>query len=138
MSDLSQQFEPPTEAEINERLNDLLTRWHAHCNGYSACKGYPSANAACRQAQTTSVWDAWSGAQDDAANHRIMEEFDAAMWDVPQPYLTALQLQARNLHTGKQVWQSPRLPADPMERGVLLMEGRNLLMRGLAKRGVMT
>ena len=138
MNDLAQQFEPPSEAEINDRLNDLLARWHAHCNAYSAGKGYPSANAACRQAQTTSVWDAWSGAQDDAASRRIMEEFDAAMWDVPQPYLTALQLQARNLYTGKQVWQSPRLPADPMERGVLLMEGRNLLMRGLAKRGVMT
>jgi hypothetical protein len=131
-------LEAPTEAEINERLNDLLRRWHAHCLGYSAGKGYPSSDAVCRSSKSSSVWDGWNGAQDQAVERKIMDAFDGAMWNVPQPYLTALQFQARNLYTGKQVWQSPRLPADPMERGVLLMEGRNILMRGLARAGVMS
>lgn len=131
-------LDPPTEAEINERLNDLLARWHAHCQGYSAGKGYPSADAVCKHAKTSSVWDSWNGAQDKATDTMIMNEFDAAMWDVPQPYLTVLQFQARNLHTGRQVWTSPRIPADHMERGVMLMEARVLLMRGLARRGVLS
>lgn len=134
-------LESPSEAEINEKLNDLLSRWHAHCQGYSAGKGYPSADAACKHAQTSSAWDGWNGAQDEATIRKIMEQFDAAMWDIPnhpQPYLTALQFQARNLYTGKNVWQSPRLPADEIERGVLLLEARNRLLRGLARRGVMS
>lgn len=133
-----QSLEQPSEAEINERLNDLLSRWHAHCQGYSAGKGYPSADAVCKHAKTSSVWDGWNGAQDEATNRQIMAEFDAAMWDVPQPYLTALQFQARNLYTGKQVWTSPRLPADDIERGVLIMEARVRLMKGLARRGVLS
>jgi hypothetical protein len=131
-------LEQPSEAEVNERLNDLLSRWHAHCQGYSAGKGYPSADAVCKHAKTSSVWDGWNGAQDEAASRQIMAEFDAAMWDIPQPYLTALQFQARNLYTGKQVWTSPRLPTDDIERGVLLMEARVRLMKGLARRGVLS
>jgi hypothetical protein len=135
-------LEAPSEAEINERLNDLLRRWHAHCLGYSPGKGYPSGDAVCRQAKSSSVWDGWNGAQDQAVEKKIMEGFDGVMWNIPntdkQPYLTALQFQARNLYTGKQVWTSPRLPADQMERGVLLMEARNLLLRALTRAGLMS
>lgn len=134
-------IDAPTEAEVNERLNDLLSRWHAHCQGYSSGKGYPSADAVCKHAKTSSVWDGWNGAQDEATAKMIMAEFDAAMWDIPnhpRPYLTALQFQARNLYTGHQVWKSPRLPADDIERGVLIMEARVLLMKGLARRGVLS
>lgn len=131
-------LEPPTEAEINERLNDLLARWHAHCQGYSAGKGYPSSDLVCGQAKTSSVWDSWNGAEDDVAARRIMEAFDAAVWKVPRPHLIALQFQARNLCSRAQVWKSPLLPADPMERGVMLMEARNMLLRELARSGVMS
>lgn len=135
---MTDELEQPTEADINERLNDLLRRWHAHCLGYSSGKGYPSGDAVCRQGKSSSVWDGWNGAQDQAVEKKIMEAFDGAMWLIPQPYLTALQFQARNLFTGKQVWTSPRLPVDQMERGVLLMEARNKLLRALARAGVMT
>lgn len=74
---------------------------------------------------------------DAAVEKKIIEGFDGVMWNIPQPYLTALQFQARNLYTGKQVWTSPRLPLDPMERGVLLMEARNILLKGLARAGIM-
>lgn len=130
-----------TEQEINEALNELLRRWHAHCLGYSQGKGYPSVDSACRSSRTSRQYDYENGAMDAAVDSKIMEGFDGVMWNIPNtdkaPYLTALQFQARNLFTGRQVWTSPRLPADPMERGVLLMEARNILLRGLAKAGVM-
>ncbi len=131
-------MEAPTEAEINERLNDLLARWHLHCKGYSAGKGYPSSDLVCGQSKTSSVWDSWNGAEDDMAARRIMEAFDAAIWKVPRPHLIALQFQARNLSSRAQVWTSPLLPTDPMERGVMLMEARNMLLRELARAGVMS
>lgn len=129
-------LQAPSEAEINEKLNDLLARWHAHCSGYSAGKGYPSGDAVCRSTPSASHWDWWNGTMDAAVEKKIMEAFDAAIWTIQQPYLTALQFQARNLYTGKQVWTSPRLPVDQFERGTLLLEARNLLLRALAKGGV--
>lgn len=130
-------MEAPSEAEINEKLNDLLARWHAHCLGYSAGKGYPSGDAVCRHADTTSAWDWWNGAVDKEVDRKIMEAFDAAIWTIPQPHLTALQFQAKNFHTGKQVWRSQRLPADERERAVILIEARTMLLKVLASGGVM-
>lgn len=130
--------EPPSEAEINERLNDLLARWHAYSSGYSLGKGYPSADAACRHSKSSSSWDGWNGVSDAQVEKKIMEAFDACVWTIPQPHLTAIQFQARNLHTGRQVWNSPRLPADEEERRILTMEARNMLMRALARGGVMS
>lgn len=124
--------------ELNERLNDLLRRWHAFSSGYSFGKGYPSADVVCRISKSTSIWDDRNGVVDLLVERKIMESFDAAVWSIPQPHLTALQFQARNLHSGAQVWTSPRLPADEMERGILIMEARNMLMRALAHKGVMS
>lgn len=129
--------EERSQQEINEALNDLLRRWHAHCLGYTPGKSYPSGDAVCRSTSTASHWDWWNGSMDAAVEKKIIEGFDGVMWNIPQPYLTALQFQARNLYTGKQVWTSPRLPLDPMERGVLLMEARNILLKGLARAGIM-
>lgn len=129
-------LQAPSEAEINEKLNDLLARWHAHCSGYSAGKGYPSGDAVCRHADTTSAWDWWNGSMDKAVDSKIMEAFDAAIWTIPQPYLTALQFQAKNLHTGKQVWRSMRLPTDERARILILVEARAMLLKVLAKGGL--
>ena len=126
-----------TEQEVNEALNDLLRRWHAHCLANSPGTGYPSVDSACRYSRTSRQYDYENGAMDASVDSKIMEGVDGVMWNIQQPYLTALQFQARNLFTGKHVWTSPRLPIDPQERAVILMEARNILLRGLAKAGVM-
>lgn len=126
------------EVDLNQVLNDLLSRWHAWSSAYSFGKGYPSVDSACRDSRTSRQYDDSNGALDAAVENRIMEAFDAAASAVPQPYLTALQFQARNFHSRAQVWKSPRLPDDEIERAVLLMEARNMLMRALARSGVMS
>ena len=126
------------EADINQVLNDLLARWHVWSSSYSFGKGYPSVDSACRDSRTSRQYDDTNGALDAGVENRIMEAFDAAVWTIEQPHLTALQFQARNFHARVAVWKSPRLPDDDMERGVLLMEARNLLMRALARSGVMS
>jgi hypothetical protein len=127
-----------TEADINQVLNDLLARWHVWSSSYSFGKGYPSVDSACRDSRTSRQYDDTNGALDAGVENRIMEAFDAAVWTIEQPHLTAIQFQARNFHARVAVWSSPRLPKDEMERGVLLMEARNKLMRALARSGVMS
>ena len=129
------------EADINQVLNDLLARWHVWSSSYSFGKGYPSVDSACRDSRTSKQYDDQNGALDAAVENRIMEGFDAVMWQMPnttqQPYLTALQFQARNFHTRAQVWKSPRLPTEQMELVVVLMEARNHLIKALARNGMM-
>lgn len=127
-----------TEIDINQVLNDLLTRWHVWSSAYSFGKGYPSVDSACRDSRTSRQYDDTNGALDASVENKIMEAFDAVAWTIPQPHLTALQFQARNFHARRAVWTSPRLPNDEIERGVLLMEARNMLMRALARSGVMS
>lgn len=124
--------------ELNERLNDLLCRWHVFSMSYSLGKGYPSTDVMCRQSKSPSIWDDRNGVVDVIVEKKIMEAVDSAIYSIPHPHQTALQFQARNLHTGRQVWTSPRLPTNPEERIVLTMEARNMLMRALAQRGVMS
>lgn len=134
--------EAPSEMDVNQALNDLLTRWHQWSSSYTFGKGYPSVDSACRSSKTSRQYDDTNGALDAAVENKIMEAFDAAIWTIPntqeKPYLTALQFQARNFCTGRQVWTSPRLPTDDMERRVILMEARNILLRALARSGVMS
>lgn len=124
--------------ELDTLLNDLLVKWHTYCAHYQYGKGYPSADLTCRQARASRQYDDTNGALDAQVDNAIMEAFDAAMDKVEQPWRTALSVQARNLHTGSNVWSSPRLPSDPMERVVILMEARNKIMKVLARDGVLS
>lgn len=137
----SDAYEEPSEADINQKLNDLLAKWHAYSQGYNPGKGYPSSDPIFGSAKAPSHWDSRNGALDAAVDGKIMEAFDAIMWQMPReprPYLLALQFQARNLASRAQVWTSPYLPTNPEERAVLIMEARNMLLRRLARAGVMS
>lgn len=125
------------QSDIEHLLNDHLVRWHNWCSRYRFGKGYPSSDVTCRQSRTSKQYDYDNGAMDATVEDSIAEAFDAAMDKVDQPHRTALSIQARNLATGANVWSSPRLPPDPMERSKILMEARNILLKVLASTGVM-
>lgn len=107
-------------------LNDILALWHAWQLADSIAEGYPSRSPSCALGP--------AGGGGDGPD---MEAVDAVIDSIPQPHRTALAFNARNLHCRAQVWSSPRLPASPQERQVLLMESRNMLARGLIERGVL-
>ncbi len=131
-------MDQPTEADVNQKLNDLLAKWHAWSNSYSLGKGYPSSDPIFGSSKAPSHWDSRNGALDAAVDGKIMEAFDAALWEVPRPHVIALQFQARNFASRAQVWTSPYLPTDKDELAVLVMEARNMLLRRLARAGVMS
>lgn len=135
---MNESTEAPDLAAINEKLNDLLAQWHAWSTSYSLGKGYPSTDPTFREAKTPTHWDSRNGALDAVVDAKIMEAFDAALWQVPRPHVIALQFQARNLASRAQVWSSPYLPKDKDELAVMVMEARNMLLRRLARAGVMT
>lgn len=126
------------QSDIDSLVSNLMVQWHKWGSRSTFGKGYPSASASCKQARASRQYDDSNGALDDALDDSVMQAFDAAAYRVPQPWLTALQFQARNMACGANVWSSPRLPADMMERAVLTLEARNKLMKELARDGVLS
>jgi hypothetical protein len=123
---------------IDSTLNHLLTDWHRWSAGYRHGRGYPAVTAACRLARDLHQYDDSDDVNEDMLDEATAEAVDSALDHVPQPHRTALAFQARNLATGAAVWLSPRLPASLEERTVLLIEARNILMRLLAARGILS
>lgn len=108
-----------------DRINEWLCRWHAWSRAHVHSTGFYGVNPACRQSRASRQYDDENGSLDAHIESVEMEAVDAVMDAIPQPWRTALSVQARNLYTGASVWVSPRLPACQRERAVLLMEARN-------------
>lgn len=108
-----------------ERINEWLYRWHAWSRAHVHSTGFYGVNPACRQSRASRQYDDENGGLDAHIENVEMEAVDAVMDTIPQPWRTALSVQARNLYTGVSVWRSPRLPVSQQECAVLLMEARN-------------
>jgi len=122
--------------DIDNLLNDLLVSHHNWARRTRFGKGYPGQSMTCKSARASRQYDDENGALDSGLEDSRMEAFDAVLYRIPQPFLTALQFQARNMATGIYVWASPRLPINPFERQVLLLEARNKIMKELAFDGI--
>lgn len=121
--------------DIDHLLNGLLADWHLWSRPVRV-EGYAGRAAGFGQSRSNSQFDWENGLESDMVERRIMEGFDNAAQRVPQPWLTALQFEAKNLAVRHQVWASPRLPADMKERDLLILEARNKLIKELARDGI--
>lgn len=125
-------------------LDDILARWHFWAmskpvNGADRMGAPEDATAASRDG-----WDSADDILDREIEANIMRAVDfqvsgdgRGQGGIPEPYRAAIYCIARNCYTGRKVWMSPRLPRDPIERGVVLLEARNLITRRLIESGVM-
>lgn len=125
------------ERQLHERVNDLLSRWHAWCAGHGYGMGYPSRSASCREARASRQHDDENGGLDAHIDAVLLEGVDAVVGQIAQPWCTALQIQARNLYTGRSVWLSPRLPACASDRAELLAVARKKFVDGLDRAGLL-
>ena len=116
-------------------LDDLLSRWHTWAKGYSINPA-PGADPMFRQARSSKQWDSSDDILDTEINSKIMEAIDFQVSEMVDPHKTAIHINARNCASGANVWNSPRLPADPLERSVIVLEARNTLTRKLISCGV--
>jgi hypothetical protein len=125
-------------------LDDLLSRWH-HWMKEKPLNGVDRLDDPMfRDTANRSGWDSSSDIIDADLLAHTMSAIDfqvsgdsRGQGGLPEPYRAAIYILARNCYTGRKVWMSPRLPQDPEERGVVLMEARNMLTRRLMAAGVM-
>lgn len=123
--------------DLEELLNDLLSRWHHWASQFRHVAGYNTCSAAMHQFRTSRQYDSENGALDQDVENRIMAAVDACIDRVPQPLRTALWINARNLSTGCAVWRSARLPENDMQRALVVAEARSRLVDLLAQRGML-
>lgn len=123
--------------DIQNVLSGMLADWHLYCERTGGKGGYPGKAAGFGQCKSNSQYDWENGVESERVDRLVMEGFNDAVWRLPQPYLTAIQFEARNLAVRHQVWSSPRLPANRQEREVLVLEARVKLLKELAKDGVL-
>ena len=116
-------------------LDDLLGRWHSWARGYSpvpTCGSDPMF----RGAKSSRSWDSTEDILDAEVTASIMKAIDFQVSEMQEPWRSAIYCLGRNCATGVAVWRSPRLPADPFERGTIVLEARNQITRKLMAAGV--
>ena len=117
------------------KLDGLLADWHTWASGYNPMQSQ-GADPMFRNAKSGRGWDTGEGV-DDALNNSTMERVDFEVSEMLDPHRTAIHINARNCATGRKVWMSPRLPADPLACAVIVGEARALLADRLVSVGVL-
>jgi hypothetical protein len=117
-------------------LDDLLASWHRWASGFSALGSHTVAPMF-QGFSTSRQWDAVNDVVDAEINSDQMAALDFHISELEPIHRTAIGIQARNLVTGRSVWNSARLPADIQERCLCLAAARNNLTTRLVKAGIM-
>jgi hypothetical protein len=117
-------------------LSDLLERWHIWARGFKVCPE-PSADPMFRNAKSGRAYETQYEINEATINDSTMEAIDFQVSEMADPHRSAIYAHARNLASKHAVWASPRLPQDPQERAILVLEARNILTRRLLRAGVM-
>lgn len=124
------------EKMIEAHLDALLKAWHrwSQNQGDALCRGYKE-SPTFRQYRAPNA-DRSSG-WDDEIDESVAEAMEFHVYAIPDPWRTALAINARNLATGRSVWRSARLPQDDTARAVIVLEARTKLMQRLYDAGLM-
>jgi hypothetical protein len=126
-----------------ETLNDYLARWHAWSYPKPMNGTDHVADPAFRDADSYRGWES-----EDEVHARDWLKFvmktldfivtgdDKGQGGMESPYKDAILIQARNLHTGFNVWVSPRVPRDSAKRAEIVTEARRILMQRMRTAGI--
>jgi hypothetical protein len=124
-------------------LNDYLARWH----GWSFPKPLNGTDRlddpAFRDADSYRGWESEDELHDATWFKFVMTTLDfivtgdnKGQGGMESPYKDAILIQARNCHTGFNVWVSPRLPRDSAKRLEIIAEARRILMARMRTAGI--
>lgn len=122
--------------DFHDRLDDLLSRWHHWAKGYipvPTCGADPMF----RNAKSSKSWDSTAEVVEDELTNSQMKSVDFHVSEMKDPHRSAIYIHARNCYTGRNVWLSPRLPKDPMERARILVDAKAIIIGKLLSAGVM-
>jgi len=116
-------------------LDDILCEWHYWAAEYRHVAGV-GGSAMFRHTKSPRGYESEGDIADATIHNARMEAVNFHVFELQPDWRTAIQINARNLATGKSVWSSPRLPADVEARSVLVREARNALLDRLIRAGV--
>lgn len=124
-------------------LNDYLARWHAWAEPKPLNGTDRLEDPAFRDADSYRGWESEDDLHDATWFKFVMTTIDfivtgdrKGQGGMESPYKDAILIQARNAHTGFNVWVSPRLPRDSAERLAIIAEARRILTGRLRTAGV--
>lgn len=115
-------------------ISDLLAAWHKWASGWSGMASH-GACAMFSGVRSSRQWDSANDVVDGSLHNDQMKAIDFHVMELDPVHRTAIQIKARNLATGVSVWNSPRLPKDPEELAVVMMEATNALTKRLLAGG---
>lgn len=124
---------------INETrylLDALLQDWHRWARGFSPVAEHHTSPVFGYQVNSRQ-WDSEDDVLDGHLHNAKMKAVDFHISELQPLYRTAIDIQARNLCTGKSVWTSARLPKDVDKRALIIAEARNQLLQRLMRDGVL-
>ena len=122
--------------DFNSILDDLLSRWHSWSKGASHINPI-SADPMFRSAKSGRGWDSTDEIVESELTADQMKAIDFEVGEMAEPQRSAIYANARNLASRYVVWSSPRLPQDPKERALVVLEARIVLTKRLLRAGVM-
>lgn len=131
----------PQASALDQRIDGLLIAWHEWRTGYRLGRGYSGSDSTCQDYRAPTHWDWKNGAAQERAEDQMMRGVDRAIERVPNDprrWRQAVEIEARNLHSGASVWSSPAMPSDPAELEVLRIEARTRLLLELQREGTLT
>jgi len=117
-------------------LDDLLAEWHRWAKGWQDVSA-PKTSAMFSAVKISRQWDSEDDVLDGSIHNAQMKAFDFHVNELQPLQRTALQINARNLVTGRSVWTSARLPQDIEARAIILRDARNDLMKRLVCAGIL-
>lgn len=123
------------DIDTRSALDDILIEWHRYCDGYRPMADLGS-SPMFRSYRTSKQYEETADIADGALHKDRCEAVSFHLGEMTSIQQTAIQINARNLSTGRAVWTSARLPTNLDERAILLAEARNDLSRRLSAAGV--
>ncbi len=116
-------------------LDDLLARWHQYRPTARTARGFAPKSLVCGDYKTSRQYDDTNGALDDDLSDMRSRAVDFQVQQMADPHKTAIYMLARNLATGYEVWNSPRLPTGDALK-IIVREARGMLIGRLVAAGV--
>ena len=122
--------------DTRELFDDILRRWHHWSRGYRPIADVGS-SPMFNQAKSGRQYETQYDLAERSLEDSTMESVDFHVYELPPTQRTAIQINARNIATGRSVWKSERLPADATERAIVLAGARAALMGRLMDAGIL-
>ena len=122
--------------DTRQLFDDILRRWHHWSRGYRPIADVGS-SPMFNQAKSGRQYETQYDLAERSLEDSTMESVDFHVYELPPTQRTAIQINARNIATGRAVWKSERLPVDATERAIVLAGARAALMGRLMDAGIL-